>query len=70
MIGEKEIAKATGCSIKQGRPSGRRAQVTGEISSMVDILFSVYHYKTGDIQLLKHSKYIEIKRNLLPLSVC
>ena len=41
-----------------------------EISSMVDIQFSVYHYKTGDIQLLKHSNYVEIKKNLLSLPAC
>ncbi len=40
-------------------------QVTGEISKMVDIQFSVYHYKTGDIRQLKLSKYMEIKKNLL-----
>ena len=40
-----------------------------EISSMVDIQFSVYHYKTGDIQLFKYSNYVEIKKNLLSLPV-
>ncbi len=40
--------------------------MTEEISEMVDIQFSAYHYKTGDIQLLKHRKYIEIKKNPLP----
>ena len=35
-----------------------------EISSMVDIQFSVYHYKTGDIQLLKHSNHVEKSRKI------
>ncbi len=31
---------------------------------MIDIQFSVYHYK--NIQLLKLGKYVELKKNLLP----
>jgi len=31
----------------------KRVLMTGEILNMVDIQFSVYHYKTGDIQLIK-----------------
>ena len=33
---------------------------------MVDIQFSAYHYKTGDMQLFKYSKCIETMKNLLP----
>jgi len=29
---------------------------------MVDIQISVYHYKTGDMQLLKYSKCMKIKK--------
>ncbi len=43
-------------------PSPRCCPV--ELSSMVDIQFSAYHYKTGDIPPLKYSKYREIKKKI------
>ncbi len=36
-----------------------------EISEIADIQFSVYHYKTGDMQLNKHDKGIKYQEKSL-----